>query len=176
MHRLRWGGLLALLGALGLLAQGTARTQEKGAAAVDLRVVKYDGLAEAIQQNRGKVIVVDFWSDTCLPCKKAMPHLVKLYNEHKKDGLAAITVAVDLAWEQYSPAVHASLLKFLQKQGANFPNLVLDTSRQVLEEKLRIKAVPSVYVFNRQGKWTQFPDGINAEELDALVKKLLAEK
>src|SRR5205823_187359 len=90
MHTFRWGGLLALLGALGLLAQGTARTQEKGAAAVDLKVVKYEGLTEAIQQNRGKVVIVDFWSDTCVPCKRAMPHLVELYNKHKKDGLTAI--------------------------------------------------------------------------------------
>jgi thiol-disulfide isomerase/thioredoxin len=176
MHTLRWGGLLALLGALGLLASGTARTQEKAGAAVDLKVVKYEGLTELIQQHRGKVVVVDFWSDTCIPCKKAMPHLVKLYNEHKKDGLAAITVAVDLAWGNYNPAVHDSLQKFLQKQSATFPNLVLDTSKQVLEDKLRVKAVPCVYVFNRQGKWTQFADGIQPEELDALVKKLLAEK
>jgi thiol-disulfide isomerase/thioredoxin len=176
MHRFRWGGLLAVLGALGLLAQGTARTQEKGAAAVDLKVVKYEGLTEAIQQNRGKVIVVDFWSNDCLPCKKAMPHLVELYHKHKKDGLAAITVAVDLAWGNYNPTVHDSLLKFLKKQGAVFPNLVLDTSKQVLQDKLRVAAVPSVYVFNRAGKWTQFAEGINPEELDALVKKLLAEK
>jgi thiol-disulfide isomerase/thioredoxin len=176
MHRLRWGGLLALLGALGLLAQGTARTQEKGAAAVDLKVVKYEGLAEAIQQSRGKVVIVDFWSNDCIPCKQAMPHLVKLYNEHKKDGLTAITVAVDLAWEKYTPTVHDSLLRFLKKQGATFPNFVLDTSKQVLQEKLRVELVPCVYVFNRQGKWTQFPEGIKPDELDALVKKLLAEK
>src|SRR5262249_31410320 len=153
MNRLRWGGLLALLGALGLLAQGTARTQEKGDAAVDLKVVKYEGLAEAIQQNRGKVVIVDFWSDTCIPCRQAMPHLVKLYNDHKKDGLAAITVAVDLAWGKYDAVVHNSLLKFLKKQGATFPNFVLDTSKQVLQEKLRVELVPCVYVFNRQGKW-----------------------
>src|SRR5262245_17464116 len=100
MHRLRRGGLLALLGGLGLLGRGTAQTQEKGPA-VDLKVVKYEVLAEAIQQNRGKVVIVDFWSNTCIPCKQAMPHLVALCNKHKKDGLTAITVAVDLAWGKY---------------------------------------------------------------------------
>ena len=175
MHTLRRGGLLALLGALWLLAQGAAQTQQKGAA-VDLKVVKYEALAETIQQNRGKVVIVDFWSNTCIPCKQAMPHLVALYNKHKQDGLTAITVAVDLAWGKYDAAVHESLLKFLQKQGATFPNVVLDTSKEVLQEKLRVASVPSVYVFNREGKWTQFAEGISAEELDALVKKLLAEK
>ncbi len=62
MHSFRWGGGLLMTGlALLLLAQGAARTQEKDA--VDLKVVKYDGLADAILKNRGQVIVVDFWAD-----------------------------------------------------------------------------------------------------------------
>ena len=175
MHTLRWGTLAGLLSALGLLAQVTAQTQVKQPV-VDLKVVKYEALANAIEQNRGKVIIVDFWSDTCLPCKRAMPHLVELYKKHEKDGLIAMTVAVDKAWDQYSPAVHDNLLKFLQKQGATFPNFVLDAPKKVLEDRLRIMAVPSVYVFNRAGKWTHFAEGAEPEKLDALVKKLLAEK
>ncbi len=175
MQILRWGALAGLLSALGLLAQATAQTQQKQPA-VDLKVVKYEALANAIEQNRGKVIIVDFWADTCLPCKRAMPHLVELYKKHYKDGLTAMTVAVDKAWDQYSPAVHDNLLKFLQKQGATFPNFVLDAPKKVLEDRLRVMAVPSVYVFNRAGKWTHFAEGIEPEKLDALVKNLLAEK
>ena len=176
MHALRWGALVGSLGTFWLLAHATARPQEKDTAAVELKVVKYEGLTEAIQKNRGKVIVVDFWSNGCIPCKKAMPHLVELYHKHQKDGLAAITVAVDLAWGELTPAVQDSLLKFLRARNATFTNLILDAPKKVLEERLRVKAVPCVYVFNRAGQWTQFRDGIDPEKLDALVKKLLAEK
>ena len=44
-----------------LLASLPVAGQDKPGAAVTLKTVKYDGLAEAITKNRGKVIVVDLW-------------------------------------------------------------------------------------------------------------------
>jgi thiol-disulfide isomerase/thioredoxin len=182
MNTLRRAGLTGLLGALFLLPQGAARPQEKGGDTVTLKVVKYDGLVDAILKNRGKVVIVDFWADTCIPCKRALPHLVQLYNKHRKDGLAAITVSVDIAWEQFNPKVEGSLLRFLKKNGAAFTNLVLDEPREFLEGRLRVKAVPCMYVFNRQGQWTQFADEKlrpdkegRYPEVEALIGKLLAE-
>jgi thiol:disulfide interchange protein len=55
--RVAFGGL-ALLAVL-LLVPTRGRAQEK----VDIKVVKYGGLGEAIQQLKGKVVVVDFWAD-----------------------------------------------------------------------------------------------------------------
>jgi hypothetical protein len=62
MHTLRRSGFLTFagMGALLLLAGGAARTQEKGGG-VDLKVVKYTGLAEEVAKHRGKIVVVDFW-------------------------------------------------------------------------------------------------------------------
>jgi thiol-disulfide isomerase/thioredoxin len=175
--------MLGLLGSLLLLAGGSARTQEKSAPAVDVRMVKYDGLADAIMRNRGKVVVVDFWADTCLPCKKAFPHLVQLYKTHHRDGLAAISVAIDPCWGQYNAAVKEKIEKFLRDKGAVFTNLILDETKELLEKKLRVAAVPCLYVFSRQGTWTQFTgDNLKKDdegryyEVEALVKKLLAEK
>ncbi|MCI0465263.1 MAG: hypothetical protein L0Z62_50720 [Gemmataceae bacterium] len=62
MHVLRSTGAVGLGGlAILLLAQGMAHTQDKPG--VELRVVKYAGLAEEIHKHLGKVIVVDFWAD-----------------------------------------------------------------------------------------------------------------
>jgi hypothetical protein len=55
MPHSRIAGVLALLFVLGL---GPALAQEPKVA---LQVVKYDGLKQAIVQNRGKVVFVDFW-------------------------------------------------------------------------------------------------------------------
>jgi hypothetical protein len=50
---------LALLpGLLLFTAAGLSQQPE-----VTLKVVKYDGLADAVRQLRGKVVVVDFWAD-----------------------------------------------------------------------------------------------------------------
>ena len=48
--------------------------------AATVQVVKYDGLSALIKQQRGKVVVVDFWADFCIPCKREFPKLVALNN------------------------------------------------------------------------------------------------
>ena len=45
--------------AASLLSPSFARCEDK----VDLKTVKYDGLAETINKLKGKVVVVDFWAD-----------------------------------------------------------------------------------------------------------------
>jgi hypothetical protein len=35
----------------------------QGIPEIDLRVVKYDGLKEAVLKNRGKVVLIDFWGN-----------------------------------------------------------------------------------------------------------------
>ena len=51
--------LLATLLLPAFLFPAIAIPQEKGD--ITLQVVKYDGLKQAVLQNRGKVVLVDFW-------------------------------------------------------------------------------------------------------------------
>jgi hypothetical protein len=46
-------------GLLALLVPGNALTQQKSG--VEIKVVAYDGLKKAVRDQRGNVIVVDFW-------------------------------------------------------------------------------------------------------------------
>lgn len=55
MRVLRWIPVLAFAA----MVNGPALPQ--GSKSIDLRVVKYDGLAETVLKHRGKVVVVDFW-------------------------------------------------------------------------------------------------------------------
>lgn len=50
-----WAGVLLLT-----FAAGTMGQQEK-TGPIELKIVKYRGLAQAVEMNRGKVVVVDFW-------------------------------------------------------------------------------------------------------------------
>jgi hypothetical protein len=57
MQRITACTLLALTATL-LLASGVVRAQDK----VDVRVVNYDGLADAVRHLKGKIVIVDFWA------------------------------------------------------------------------------------------------------------------
>jgi thiol-disulfide isomerase/thioredoxin len=114
---------------------------------VTLKVVKYDGLTEAIRAHRGKVVVLDVWASWCLPCKQEFPHLVELHRTYAADGLVCISVSVDDTKER-----EAAALSFLQKQKATFPNYRLDEEGDFLNDKWDFKGIPVVLVFDRDGK------------------------
>lgn len=161
--------LLTTLAAL-TLAVSAAADPPKAEAKVTVKVVKYEGLTELIKQNRGKVTVVDFWADYCIPCKREFPKLVALNQKHAKDNFAAVSVSLDDLSED---GAKDKVQKFLDKQQANFTNLILDEKPEVWQAKLKIDGPPLVFVFDRDGKLEQKFAG---ESVDyAKVEKLVGE-
>ena len=105
-----------------------------------------------------------------------MPHLVEMHKKYGKDGLAVISVAIE---DQEDPEAKNAALKVLKAKGATYTNLLLDESVKVWQDKLRFASTPCIYVFNRQGKWTQFKsdaEPIDHEAVEKLVVQLLREK
>jgi thiol-disulfide isomerase/thioredoxin len=138
--------------------------------AVAVKVVKYDGLVDLLKQNRGKVVVVDFWADYCVPCKREFPNLVALHAKHSKGGLVAVSVSLDDLSED---GAKDKVVKFLEKQTATMTNLILDEKPDVWQAKLKIDGPPLVMVFNKKGELEQkFVD----KDVDyAVIGKLVAE-
>ncbi len=141
---------------------------------VTLNKVKYDELAKFVAGQKGKVVVVDFWATYCVPCKKSFPHLVALHQKYQRRGLVVVSVSVD---DVNDGKAVAAAKTFLAQQKATMTNFLLDEPTDVWLKKLKTDGVPVVFAFNRAGqierKWTESP---KAEEMDALVEKLLAEK
>jgi cytochrome c biogenesis protein CcdA/thiol-disulfide isomerase/thioredoxin len=42
---------------------------------------------------RGKVVLVDFWTYSCINCQRALPHVEGWYNDYKRDGLVVVGVS-----------------------------------------------------------------------------------
>src|SRR4051794_8763344 len=87
MRMIRRAALAALLA---LFAAAPAFAEDK----VEAKVMKYDDLAKLIKDNKGKVIVVDFWQDFCTVCKREMPKRIELKKKYG-DDLIAVTVNLD---------------------------------------------------------------------------------
>ena len=168
-------GMLVVLCLLLFGADG-GRTQDPQG--VDVQVVKYDGLKEAVLKNRGKVVVVDFWATWCVPCVKNFPHVVEMQKKYAKDGLVVISVSIDELGDNTPEQRKDKVLKRLQAlQAKGTKNLILDESSELLKKKLRIESIPSVYVFNRQGQWIQFTsEEASPKAVEDLALKWLREK
>lgn len=81
-----------------VLAQ-TSVTVKEGAAfpcwSEVLPVKDLDGKEIKISDFKGKVLLIDFWATWCPPCMRAMPALIDLHDELKKDGFEMLGISFD---------------------------------------------------------------------------------
>src|SRR5687767_5357452 len=99
-----------------------------------------------------------------------------MHKKWAKDGLVVLTVSLDENGR--NPKVQQDVLRRLSACGATFTNVILDEDIEWAQKKLRCPNLPSVYVFNRQGKWkqfTEFDEGDTYQEIDKLVVEWLKE-
>jgi cytochrome c biogenesis protein CcdA/thiol-disulfide isomerase/thioredoxin len=47
----------------------------------------------SLAQLKGKVVLVDFWTYSCINCQRALPHVEAWYNDYKKDGFVVVGVS-----------------------------------------------------------------------------------
>ena len=161
-----------LLPALVLTGPALAPAVQADPPAVTIKAVKYKDLGRMVREQKGKVVVVDFWTTNCVPCKKAFPHLVKLYNETNTAGLVVFSVALD----EPTPKAQQKALEFLQEQKSPFTNLILDEESDVWQKGLATDSVPCVFLFNRDNRIEKkylSMEPADQEDLDRRVKELL---
>jgi hypothetical protein len=96
-----------------------------------------------------------------------------MHQQYAKDGMAAMSVTVDEARE------HPVALKFLQAEGAVFPNFRLDEELERWEKEWGIAGPPAVFVFDRDGNRAgNFNNESGADfsyaDVEKLVRQLLA--
>ena len=54
-----------------------------------------DGPNLRLDEQRGRVVMVNFWATWCGPCRQEMPHLNRLYEKYKSSGFVLLGVNVD---------------------------------------------------------------------------------
>jgi thiol-disulfide isomerase/thioredoxin len=149
------GGAVLLLSLLLAVPGASAPVQQSAPPGkATFRVANYAELGKTIRSFTGKVVVVDFWSTTCVPCIKGFPHLVEMHHKYSKKGFVAVSVSLD---PPSNPKKLKRVEEFLEKQKATFTNLVLDAPAEEYQKKLRFDGPPCIYLFDRTnrivGKW-----------------------
>ncbi len=118
--------------------------------------VTYDQLGDIIRQNKGKVIVVDFWFVGCKNCYTKWPAVLALRDLGPKDDLLILSVLCYQEDNKEERQPDEAILAPLKQFKMTARNLILDENPDVWQTKLRIPDFPSMYVFTREGKWWHF--------------------
>ena len=95
-----------------------------------------------LKEQRGRVVMVNFWATWCGPCRQEMPQLTRLYEKYKSSGFVLLGVNVD---DDTSKAVEVAA-----KLGVTFP-VLLDTDKSV-SKLYDLSTMPSTVLIDRDGK------------------------
>lgn len=122
------------------------------ASGVKLQVLDVAGLEQLIASHRGKVVVVDAWSTSCEPCLKEFPNLVAMGRELGPERLACVSLSLDFDGIGKPEEKQAKVLKFLERFGATFDNVLASEEADAVMQRLDFYAPPAVFVYDRAGK------------------------
>ena len=131
----------------------------------------FNGPPLASDQLKGKVVVIDFWTYSCINCLRSIP-FVKAWDErYRDDGLVVIGVhAPEFAFEREP----ANVARAIEDLGIRYP-VALD-NRYLLWRALKNNYWPAHYFVDAKGRirYHHFGEG-NYAMSERVIRQLLAE-
>ena len=135
----------------------------------DLKVMKYEELEKRIQQENDKLLVVNFWSTTCAPCVKELPHFMEVNNKNSGNPkFKMILVSLDRLADK------ERVMKFMKNKNLTAEVVLLDDIKRMNTwiprfEKNWDGNIP-VTLFYKNGEKVYFNDGeMSREELEKTI-------
>lgn len=146
----------------GVSAPGIATV---GSPAPDFELATFDGEPFRLSDQRGRVVLVNFWASWCNPCRKEFPLFAEVYERYRADGLVIAGVA--------SRDISSDSRDFAREEGAEWP-LMSDRSDQTVARAYGVRALPQTFFVDRDGRIAERMYGIpSAARLDGLIRRLL---
>jgi peroxiredoxin len=149
--------VLALVGALAY-----ALMDKPGAPASTFTTL--EGKTLALDELRGKIVLVNFWATSCPGCIKKMPDMVETYNEYKDRGFEIIAVAMS-----YDPPNY--VVNFVETRQLPFP-VALDVDGAHARAFGDVQLTPTTFIIGKDGRILEQKLG----EFDFVKLKALLER
>jgi thiol-disulfide isomerase/thioredoxin len=143
------------------------RAPERRNALSPFRLASIGGPAWALADQRGSVVLLNFWATWCPPCRKETPDLVTLAHTYGSRGLRVAGITMDDDPASVVPA-------FIDRYHVPYPMLIPDESLSVASA---VRALPTTLLLDRQGRVARlFRGAHSAEEMAVDIERLLGEK
>ena len=114
---------------------------ELGQSAPNIEGTLIDGKPFSLNNNRGKVILVNFWASWCEPCREEMPAIEAFLKKNKARGFEVLAIAMDKPSdiEQAKQIMRNYSFLFAEKNQINYSGYG------------RIWRIPSSFIIDKQG-------------------------
>jgi cytochrome c biogenesis protein CcdA/thiol-disulfide isomerase/thioredoxin len=131
-----------------------------------------NGQPLSIAGLRGKVVIVDFWTYSCINCLRTLPHLKAWDKSYRRAGLTIVGVhAPEFAFERVPSNVRSAV----KRLGLRYP-VALDNDFQTWRAYDN-DYWPAKYLIDKTGhvRYTHFGEGAYGET-ESWIRRLLGEK
>jgi len=146
---------------------GTINPQHGRAALDDFTLQSLKGEKWSLRDQRGKVVLVNFWATWCPPCRMETPGLVDLQSKFAQRGFTVAGITMD-----EDPGV--SVPDFVKKYGIQYPILIPGSHSSVADQ---VEALPTSILIDRSGRVARrFVGMVTEHSLSTDIEALLAEK
>jgi cytochrome c biogenesis protein CcdA/thiol-disulfide isomerase/thioredoxin len=125
-----------------------------------------------LAQLRGKVVLVDFWTYSCINCLRTLPHLKSWYATYRKDGFVIVGVHTpEFAFEHVTSNVRDAV----KRLGITYP-VVQDNGFKTWDAYAN-QYWPAEYLIDKTGhiRHTNFGEG-EYGKTESLIRQLLGAK
>ena len=109
--------------------------------APELDISRWIGPSLSLDELRGKVVILDIWGLSCVPCIAALPDVQKVYDKFKDKGFVVIAVH---GWG----GDFNKISQFIEKNNYSFP-VGLDAGKSV--RNYAVFGIPSYYLIDKKG-------------------------
>lgn len=127
-----------------------------------------EGNMQALEQWRGKLLVVNFWATWCPPCREEMPELSQFHEHYRDKGVVVLGIATEDV---------AKIREFTQETKVSYPLLAGDLDAMNLGTALGNNKgiLPYTVILDRDGGVVQTYFGrVNHRLLEEALLPLLA--
>lgn len=113
-----------------------------GRPAPDFTLPRLNGESVSLHDYREKIIFLNFWATWCLPCRKEMPSMEKLYQTLKGEPFEILAVSIDSSGADV-------VAPFMADYQLSFPAL-LDTDAIVMR-RYNVNNIPQTFIIDKEG-------------------------
>jgi thiol-disulfide isomerase/thioredoxin len=126
----------------------------------------------SMRELRGKVVLVDFWTYSCINCINTLPYVKQWHQKYKDQGLVVVGVHTpEFAFEKSTANVQEAIKRF----DIRYP--VAQDNAYATWSAYHNQYWPATYLIDAQGRivYQHFGEG-NYAETEAVIQKLLAQR
>lgn len=157
-------GIVLVAAVFGLALARRNQSQPTSGLAPDFTITTFDGSPFRLSEQRGEVVIINFWASWCIPCRAEAPVLQAVWERYRDQGVVVVGVAY-LDSDSDSRA-------FIQEFGLTYPNG--PDLRTEISQAYRVQGVPETFIVDQQGNIAHFIYGaVNEPQLNTILDGLL---